>query len=265
MSLTKIAAGVERILRTAGQDLLALPTAAPTNTPADLSARLDAIDRLVTDQVAPALRALQPGAGTAAEFDAVPPTGEHWLLDPTDGVVQLVQDLPYWCLTATLLRDGRAVLAVLHHPVIGATYRAVEGGGAVRDGRPVTPSTKTEPAITLAATSHPPFQARDPRAVTAAGRAYAAVLGVAGAVRNLGPTAWQIADVASGRLDAFWEFGVDDGNLVGPALIAREAGVTVTDTTGHEWTPGATSFLAAPPQLHPTFLAALRDTDPVPR
>jgi myo-inositol-1(or 4)-monophosphatase len=66
-----------------------------------------------------------------------------------------------------------------------------------------------------------------------------------------------VADVASGRFDGFWEFGEDSANLLGASLIAREAGVTVTDASGTPWRAGAGSFAAAPAQLHPELPAAL--------
>lgn len=73
------------------------------------------------------------------------------------------------------------------------------------------------------------------------------------AVRNLGATSWQIADTGSGRLDAFWEYGDDTGNLLSGALVAREAGAVVTDASGRPWHEGADSFLAAAPGLHPAL------------
>jgi len=63
------------------------------------------------------------------------------------------------------------------------------------------------------------------------------MLQAAGAIRNLGPTSWQVADVTSGRLDGFWEFGRDAGNLLGTALIARQAGAVVSGADGGPWDP----------------------------
>lgn len=74
---------------------------------------------------------------------------------------------------------------------------------------------------------------------------------------NLGPTAWQIADVAAGRLDLFWQFGVDPANLLGPALVAREAGASVRTCAGAPWTPDADSFLVGPSGLVSLAVRAL--------
>ncbi|MGT2526715.1 inositol monophosphatase family protein [Streptomyces nojiriensis] len=102
-----------------------------------------------------------------------------------------------------------------------------------------------------------PVEAGRPEAAELAGRSLSAVLPAVGAVRNLGPTSWQIADVAAGRLDAFWEYGRDDSNLLPGALLAREAGAEVTDPAGAYWRAGATGFVAAPAALHGHLLALL--------
>jgi len=99
--------------------------------------------------------------------------------------------------------------------------------------------------------------AKNPRALEQAGASLTAVLRVAGAVRNLGATSWQVADVASGRLDAFCQYGADDVNLLGAVVIAREAGARVTDAAGNPWTLGATSILVSAPQLHAERLAVM--------
>ncbi len=194
------------------------------------------------------------------EFDgAVPAEGEWWLCDATDGAVQYLLGQPHWAVTATLVRDGAAVLAVVHAPELdgGRTYRAVLGGGAELDGRAVAPLAR-DLAITVAATSQPPGVAGDPVALRRAGESLSAMAGAVLAVRNLGPTALQVAQVGSGHLALFWEYGPDAGNLLPGALIASEAGAAVTDAAGAAWTAGSDSFLAAAPGLHADALGVLR-------
>ncbi|MET8952981.1 inositol monophosphatase family protein [Streptomyces sp. NPDC004129] len=109
---------------------------------------------------------------------------------------------------------------------LGETYLAALGEGATRNGVPIGPSAKTDPAVAVVATAHPSFITRQPEA-TRAGRTIARRrLPRVAAVRNLGPTS---ADTAAGHLDAFWEFGRDDANLLPGALVACEAGALVTD------------------------------------
>ncbi|MFF4395018.1 inositol monophosphatase family protein [Streptomyces sp. NPDC001480] len=102
----------------------------------------------------------------------------------------------------------------------------------------------------VVATSQPPFIGRQPGVAEAAGRSLASVLPRVAAVRNLGPTSWQIADAAVGRLDAFWQFGRDAANLLPGALVAREAGAVVSDADGKPWTAASDGFLVASAGLH---------------
>ncbi|GGS23810.1 hypothetical protein GCM10010269_73310 [Streptomyces humidus] len=222
--------------------------------------RFSAVDEPALALLRERLGALRPGAVWADELDTrLPEQGEVWVADAVDGAVQLLQGLPHWCVSLTLVRERRAVAAVLHSPLLGETCAAALGGGARRDGRPMRPSVKRTLDAALLGTSQPPGIAREPEAVRGAGRSLSALLPKAGAVRNLGATSWQVADTADGRLDGFWQYGSDDANLIGPALIAAEAGLAVTDLTGRPWRAGADGFLAAPRALHALMLAAIVD------
>jgi myo-inositol-1(or 4)-monophosphatase len=244
----------------AGDRLRSLIRPARANTLDEFKSAFATIEAAAEPALRKHLEELRPGVEWAEELNPVLPAGEpRWVVDIADGAVQYLQGLPQWCVSVTLVDDGEAVAAVLHNPTQGETYRAVAGEGAFLNGKRITPSTRTDLAIALVGTSQPPFAASQPDAVADAGRSLSAVVGAVGAVRNLGPTSWQIADVASGRLDAFWEYGLDTGNLLGAGLIAREAGALVTDIEGASWGPASFSFLAAPRSLHTQLVALLRD------
>jgi myo-inositol-1(or 4)-monophosphatase len=249
---------VTAIAHDVGRRVLALPPPARFRTPQELRAIFTGIDAPLQAFVRSRLGGLRPEAAWVEELEGrVPETGEAWVVDAIDGAVQYLQGLPQWCVSITLVRGGAPVLAVLHSPLQEETYAAVAGGGAMRNAAPVEPSTKTDLAVALVTTSQPPFWAKTPGDPDRAGRSLGNVLLAAGAVRNFGPTSWQIADVASGRIDAFWQYGVDDGNLLGASLLAKEAGATVTDLLGMPWRAGADSILAAAPGLHRRLLDLL--------
>ncbi|SEF29292.1 myo-inositol-1(or 4)-monophosphatase [Amycolatopsis pretoriensis] len=244
-------------------ETLAADVRAPERPPAsleELGETFSAIDDPLAANLRSALAEVRPGAGWAGEFEDLP-AGEVWVVDALDGAVQLLQGLPQYCVTVTLLRDGEPELAVLHSPNLNETYAAQKGDGATRNGKPIEPSRKQNLDAAVAATSQPPFVTGQPGVAEAAGRSLTAVLGEVAAVRNLGPTSWQVADVAAGRLDFFWQYGTDATNLAGAALIAREAGAVVTTADGAPWTPSAGSFLAAAPPLHAAALKTLRQAE----
>lgn len=263
--LWALAEGAEAAVREVGAGLAARRPDEPTaaRTAEEAMARFAEIDGPATAGLRGRLGSLRPAAGWLDEFDgAVPAGGEWWLCDATDGAVQYLLGLPYWAVTATLVRDGRAVLAVIHAPEFpgGRTYRAVLGGGARLDGRPIAPLPR-EPGAAVAATSQPPAVAGDPVAMRRAGESLAAMAGAFLAVRSLGPTALQVAQVGSGHLALFWEYGADAPNLLPGALVASEAGATVTDTAGAAWTTASDGFLAAAPQLHADAVRVLRSVN----
>lgn len=171
--------------------------------------------------------------------------GEAWVCDAVDGAVQYLRHLPYWGVSIALVADGEPVLAVLWAPELGMLYTAVKGRGAHLNGRRITVPARELPAA-LACTSRPPFNPEPERA----GSSLTAMLRHALAVRNLGPTALQVAQVGSGQVDVFWEYGRDANNLLSGSLIAREGGALVTDVEGNPWTPASAGFLAAGSPLH---------------
>ena len=234
-----------------------VPTTRPDSMPA-FAQLFDELDKPASALLAEHLDRLRPGVPWADEMRTeLPSTGEVWVVDTVDGAVQWLQGLPQWCVSVTLVRDREPIATVLHSAVLGETYTAERGRGAFRNGQPVTPSTKTSLPVCLVATNQPPTVADEPAAIAAAGRSLSALLPVVGAVRSFGPTSWQIADTAAGRIDAFWEFGRDETNLLPGALIAREAGALVTTADNRPWRAGDSSFLAAPPALHSQLLALL--------
>ncbi|MFH8380704.1 inositol monophosphatase family protein [Kitasatospora sp. NPDC018058] len=261
--LWTLAEGVEAAVREVGGKLAARRPDQPTpgRTVAEAMAAFAELDGSAATELRERLTALRPQAGWAPEEldGSVPGEGEWWLCDATDGAVQYLLGQPHWAVTATLVRDGAAVLAVVHAPehAGGRTYRAVLGGGAQLDGRPIAPLER-ELAVTVAATSQPPRVADDPVALRRAGESLSAMAGAALAVRNLGPTALQVAQVGSGHLALFWQYGADAGNLLPGALIASEAGAAVTDAAGAAWTADSDGFLAAAPGLHADALGVLR-------
>jgi myo-inositol-1(or 4)-monophosphatase len=227
----------------------------PARTWAEFGTAFDAIDGPAAERLRTQLDSVVPGVAWFG--DTVPAAGSGWFADVTDGAVQYLQGLPHWCVTLSYVHDGRADATVIHSATRGETYLATRGGGARRNGDPIRPSDKSDLGVCIAATNQPPFITRQPAAITEAARSLEALLPVVGAVRNFGPTSWQIADTAAGRLDLFWEYGRDEENLLGAALVAEEAGLTVCDARGQDWTATSGSFLAAPKSLRDRILHVL--------
>ncbi|MFF4816263.1 inositol monophosphatase family protein [Kitasatospora sp. NPDC001309] len=206
----------------------------------------------------PRLTHLRPDARWVEdELDggALPP-GEWWVVDPAEGNVNHLHALPEWAVTATLVRDNRPVLTVVHLPLTGETYTALTGAGAHLDGRPLHVSPTADLGLGIVATS----QARpdeDETVVRRVGSSITAMLFDALVVRTAVPATLHLANVAAGRIDAFWQFAGARADLLPGALLVTEAGGRISDAEGRPWTPQSGSFLAAAPGIHAEAVATL--------
>ncbi|MFD7027395.1 3'(2'),5'-bisphosphate nucleotidase CysQ [Streptomyces sp. NPDC059917] len=215
-------------------------------------------DTTALDILRPRLTSLRPQAGWVEdELDggALPP-GEWWVVDPAEGNVNHLHALPEWAVTATLVRENQPVLTVVHLPLTGETYTARTGAGAHLDGRPLRVSGTEDLALGIVATS----QARpdeDEEVVRRVGSSITAMLFDALVVRTSVPATLHLANVAAGRIDAFWQFAGARADLLPGALLVTEAGGRISDAAGRPWTPRSESFLAAAPGVHAAAVATL--------
>ncbi|MCY0961335.1 inositol monophosphatase family protein [Streptomyces sp. H27-H5] len=215
-------------------------------------------DDAALDILRPALSGLRPEAGWVEdELDggALPP-GEWWVVDPAEGNVNHLHALADWAVTATLVRENQPVLTVVHLPLTGETYTALTGAGAHLDGRPLHVSPTTDLALSIVATS----QARpdeDEKIVRRVGSSITAMLFDALVVRTSVPATLHLANVAAGRIDAFWQFAGARADLLPGALLVTEAGGKISDAEGRPWTPHSETFLAAAPGIHTEAVTTL--------
>jgi myo-inositol-1(or 4)-monophosphatase len=181
--------------------------------------------------------------------DGALPAGEWWVTDPIEGAINYVHGLTDWGITATLVRDNRPELTVVHLPLSGVTYTAVDGGGAFRDGRRLRASAKTELAGALVGTGQ-----ASPRETSETfqkiGRSVAVMMAACGVTRVSVPPTLQLIHVADGRMDVFWQHSAVRSGLLAGALLVQEAGGVVSDLHGQPWTLHGRDFLAAAPHLH---------------
>jgi myo-inositol-1(or 4)-monophosphatase len=147
-------------------------------------------------------------------------------------------------------------------PPTGELFLAVNGGGATCNGKrlEVRDTGSLDRAVLG---SGFPYSFEDPDRTNLA--EWAAVTVEALAVRCSGAAALDLCDVARGRLDAFWEMGLERWDVTAGALVAREAGAVTTCLRGRELLGPATEVLAAAPRLHAKVLEVLRRANGVPR
>ncbi|GJJ01845.1 inositol phosphatase [Duganella rhizosphaerae] len=194
-----------------------------------------------------------------AESAALAERGEYWICDAIDGAAQFLRAIPSWSMSLTLMREGVPVFSAIFDAVHDEMFHAVRGHGAYRNGERMRVNGRASHYQGIVATSQPPFAGRDRRAVRQAGAALSAMLPDVAAVRGPGATSLQLAYVACGRLDGYWQFGDDGFNCLGGALLVREAGGQATQVDGKPYGLGALSMAAAAPGAHASMLLRLQE------
>ncbi|MCB5906463.1 inositol monophosphatase family protein [Streptomyces pinistramenti] len=229
-----------------------LGVAATKTSPIDVVTEMDlASEKLITEFLA----GHRPHDGFLGEEGASVEgsSGVRWVIDPVDGTVNYLYGLPSWAVSIAAEKDGETVAGVVAAPLRGETYHAVLGGGAFNNGEPI----RHRPA--------PPLS----QALVGTGFGYLAERRAAQAdvvrtlvpqvrdIRRGGSAAIDLCDVACGRLDAYYERGLNPWDLAAGDLIAREAGALTGGRPGDP--PSHELTLAASPELFGTLQPLLED------
>ncbi|MFJ8669507.1 inositol monophosphatase family protein [Streptomyces sp. NPDC093600] len=196
-----------------------LAVARTKSSPIDVVTEMDiAAEKLITGF----LGEHRPDDGFLGEEGAASPgsSGVRWVIDPLDGTVNYLYGLPTWAVSIAAERDGETVVGVVEAPMRRETYRAVLGGGAyVGDRRLVCrPAAPLEQS--LISTGFAYVQTVRAHQADVAQRLIPRVRDI----RRGGSAAIDLCDVAAGRLDAYYERGLNPWDLAAGDLIAREAG-----------------------------------------
>ncbi|MEU1074255.1 MULTISPECIES: inositol monophosphatase family protein [unclassified Streptomyces] len=180
-------------------------------------------------------------------------SGVRWVIDPLDGTVNYLYGLPTWAVSIAAERDGVRVAGVVEAPMRGETYHAVLGGGAFCGERRLRCRPPAPPEQSLLGTGFAYVQAV--RAHQAA--VVARLIPRFRDIRRGGSAAIDLCDVAAGRLDAYYERGLNPWDLAAGDLIAREAGAVTGGRPGEAASGELT--IAATPELFGPLQALLEE------
>jgi len=178
----------------------------------------------------------------------------RWIVDPLDGTVNYAHGFPFYCVSIALEADGEVVVGVVYDPERDELFTATKGGGAWLNGRPLQVTATAELRQALLATG---FAYVEDRIELNLG-VFARVLPRVRSVRRPGSAALDICYVASGRLDGFWELGLNPWDVAAGLLVVREAGGTVTGEDGGPYRLGDRVLVATNGHLHGKLLDLLQ-------
>lgn len=212
-------------------------------TPTDL---VSDADRESEELLVDLITAARPDDGILSEEGsrAGSSSGLTWVIDPLDGTVNYLFGIPWWSVSVAIEDPSGALVGVVLDPIRADVFAAERGRGATLNGDPIKVSSCTELSQALIGTGF----AYDARARAVQAEIVTRVLPTARDIRRAGSAALDLASLACGRLDGFYEAPMEHWDKAAGVLIAREAGAVVTDLPAPYGL--STGVVAANPQLH---------------
>ncbi|MGQ0630381.1 MAG: inositol monophosphatase family protein [Sporichthyaceae bacterium] len=218
------------------------PATESKSTPTDV---VTAADRAAEALICEGLARLRPADGILGEEGADTPgtSGIRWIVDPLDGTVNYLYDLGAWAVSIGAQRAGTSVAGVVFVPSTGQTFSATRGGGAFCDGRRLQIGEGPDLDRALVSTGFGYDARRRAHQVEVLRRVLPAIRDI----RRHGACAVDLCTLAEGRIDAYYERGVNPWDWAAGGLIATEAGALIGGLHGNE--PSHDLLLAAGPRL----------------
>lgn len=188
----------------------------------------------------------ESGARGKSEFE--------WVIDPLDGTTNYLRGLPFYCVSIALRWRERLECAVIYDPVHNDLYTAERGRGARLNDRRLRVTDRRELAGALLGTGFP-FRSHEHMAAYLG--AFETLSLRTGGIRRAGSAALDLAWVAAGRFDGFWEMGLKPWDIAAGVLLVLEAGGTVTDFAGQDNYFATGNVVAGNPRIAPAIAQVL--------
>jgi len=219
---------------------------------------VSAVDKASERQIAEIVGRRLPDAvmlGEELSPNALSGTGIVVIADPLDGTTNFLHGYPEYAVSIGIAREGEICAAVVLNVPRGEEFTAISGGGAFLNGARIKVSSLREPSRALIGTGFP-FRTVEQLPQYVAQFSLVAA-GTAG-MRRAGAAALDLASVACGRFDAFWELTLAPWDVAAGILLVREAGGIVTDLEGQPARPVAGGLVAGNPAMHAWLLQTVR-------
>ena len=184
-------------------------------------------------------------------------TGYTWWIDPLDGTTNFIHGYPCYSVSIALEYRREIILGVIYDPIREELFSACRGEGATLNGRSLSVSTNTSLEDSLLATGFPYNRSRRRYALSVAARLLEKIHGL----RRGGSAALDLAYVAAGRLDGYWEFGLKPWDTAAGILLVEEAGGKVSDFRGNRFKIDNGEILASNPVICRPLLEVMAGED----
>jgi myo-inositol-1(or 4)-monophosphatase len=223
--------------------------------PADF---VSAADRRAEEVIRAELLRARPNYGLLMEESGETEGSDRqhrWIVDPLDGTTNFLHGIPQFAISIALERQGRLSAAVVYDPIADELFAAERGGGAFLNDRRLRVAARQNLADCVIATGMP-YKGHGDH--TAYRNELAAVLSEVAGVRRFGAASLDLAWVAAGRFDGFWEHNLSPWDIAAGLLLIREAGGFVTDLQGGDAIFETGGVVAGNEAIHGQLLALIR-------
>ncbi len=218
------------------------------------------VDRSAERTIIDVLRSKYPDHGILAEESGNHAGDEYqWIIDPLDGTTNYLHGFPQFSISIALKHRGRLEHGLVYDPLREEMFTASRGAGAQLNDRKLRVTARKGLEGGLLGTG---FPYRDHSHLDAYMAMFRALLEDTAGIRRPGSAALDLAYVAAGRLDGFWELGLAPWDIAAGVLLVREAGGMVTDIAGGERYLDTGNLIAGGIKVHNAMLRAIRPTLP---
>jgi myo-inositol-1(or 4)-monophosphatase len=215
------------------------------------------IDRQAEDEIIKIIHRAYPDHAILAEESGAQGNAEHeWIIDPLDGTTNFLHGFPQFAVSIAVRHRGKLTAGVVYDPILQELFTATQGNGAQLNERRIRVSTRHQMNTALLGTGMPfrPDQDLDYYLTT-----LRALMREAAGVRRPGAAALDLAYVAAGRLDGFWEFGLKPWDIAAGVLLIQEAGGIVSDPDGKGDFLSNGNVVCGNPKIHQQMLKLIQN------
>lgn len=214
------------------------------------------VDRAAEAAIIEVLREAYPQHGILAEESGETGSGEYqWIIDPLDGTTNFIHGFPQYAVSIALAKNGIVEQAVVYDPVHNDLFTATKGSGAFLNDRRIRVSRRNRLSDALIGTGFP-FRQFDH--IDAYLAMFKELTQKTAGIRRPGAAALDLAYVACGRLDGFWEMGLSPWDMAAGTLLIQEAGGLVGDLRGEADYLENGTVVAGTPKVFAQLLSTLQ-------
>lgn len=214
------------------------------------------VDKLSEQEIIKTIRKAYPNHAILAEESGEMEGNEFtWIIDPLDGTMNYVHGFPQFAISIALRHKNNIETGVIYDPLRNELFTAVRGEGAHLNNRRIRTSSVDKLNRSLIGTG---FPVRDESQVQSYIQTFAKVFPQCSGVRRAGAAVLDLAYVAAGRLDGFWENGLQIWDLAAGALLVQEAGGIVSDYRGEKNYLEKGEIVAANPKIFRLLLKEIQ-------